>query len=495
MPSRESSGAPNRIASYFLFVAVAGAPFLFGSRDEITVAIWCVLLAAGLLFASMRELRAGHVALIAGVTFVALCYGFVLHEQLADSPWIASPHPIWAEASKALGRPIPPSVSIVRGEPFYALGPALASMLALLLGLIVGSDRTRANQVLEVAAWAGAAYAVYGIFALLVEPTAVLWREKTAYVGSLTGTFINRNTAATYFGSCTAMWLVLLLWRVRTQLPKGAIEWRKISGHILPDTGTDYLIIVRFLLLFVCAAALLLTNSRAGVLVSLAVLAGEFFLFFRRDLRRARTFIGIVGVIAIIGLILLQVGGSSLGSRIESGGLTDQGRLSEYRAILRMIADHPWFGTGWGTFAWAFPAYRSPDVSMMGVWDIAHSTPLEIAVELGVPLCALVIAAWIVAILILVSGARRRRRDAVVPIAALSVSLIGTLHSMVDFSLQIPGYMIVAFAMLGIGLAQSVMPVSVSGQAQAREDELEEPESDDMPRAEETGRRRRHRRG
>ena len=255
----------------------------------------------------------------------------------------------------------------------------------------------------------------------------------------------------------------------------------------------DHLILVRFLLLFVCAAALVLTNSRAGVLISLAVLTGEFLLFFRRDLRRARTYIGIVGVIAIIGLILLQVGGSSLGSRIESGGLTDQGRLSEYRAILRMIADHPWFGTGWGTFAWAFPAYRSADVSMMGVWDIAHSTPLEIAVELGVPLCALVIAAWIVAIVILVRGATRRRRDAVVPIAALSVSLIGTLHSMVDFSLQIPGYMIVAFAILGIGLSQSVMPVSVNGQAQAGEDEMEESEPDEMPRAEETGRRRRRR--
>src|SRR4051812_18552442 len=68
-------------------------------------------------------------------------------------------------------------------------------------------------------AWAGAAYAGYGIFSLLVEPRMILWRGKTAYVGNLTGTFINRNTAATYFGSCAAVWLVLLMESVTRQVP------------------------------------------------------------------------------------------------------------------------------------------------------------------------------------------------------------------------------------------------------------------------------------
>ena len=458
MPNGESSGATNRIAAYILFVAIAGAPFLFGSRDPLTVAFWCGLLALGLLVASVRQLRAGHVAIIVGVALIALCYGFVLHEQLADRPWIAPFNPVWAQASELLGKAVPPSVSIVRGEPFYAVGPALAATLALLLGLVVGSDRTRANQTLEIAAWAGAAYGAYGIFALLVEPTAVLWREKVFYVGSLTATFINRNTAATYFGSSAAVCLVLLLWRVRTQLPKGRIAWRKVPEHILLESGTDRQIIVRFLLLFACVAALFLTSSRAGVLISLAVLTGEFFLFFRRDLRGARTIISLVAFVAVAALVILQLGGGVVSGRIESSGLSDQGRLSAYRAVLRLIADNPWFGTGWGTFAWAFPPYRGDDVSMMGVWDIAHSTPLEIAAELGIPLCLLVISAWIVAFVILIRGAIRRRRDAVVPIAALSVSLIGVAHSMVDFSLQIPGYMIVAFAVLGVGLSQSLVP-------------------------------------
>ena len=70
-----------------------------------------------------------------------------------------------------------------------------------------------------------------------------------------------------------------------------------------------------------------------------------------------------------------------------------------------MIADHPWFGTGQGTFAYAFPAYRSPNVSMWGVWDIAHNTLLEIAADMGVPIAALVVVAWIVIFAVLIRGA------------------------------------------------------------------------------------------
>ena len=112
-----------------------------------------------------------------------------------------------------------------------------------------------------------------------------------------------------------------------------------------------------------------------------------------------------------------------------------------------------------GTFAAAFPAYRSDDISMRGVWDIAHSTPLELASEMGVPLCLIVAAAWVAALVLLSLGLRRRRSSMTVPLSALAVSLIALLHSSIDFSLQIAGYSIVVFALLGLGLARAVTPV------------------------------------
>ncbi|WP_298885743.1 O-antigen ligase family protein [uncultured Bradyrhizobium sp.] len=435
-------------------MALAGPPFLFGSRDAMTVAAWCALLGAGLMFAPTHRLRKGHLLLLAGLGFVLLCFGFVLHEQLADHPWVAPFNPIWAKASEALGKQLTPSVSIVRGEPFFALGHPLANVLALVLGLIVGVDPERARRGVRVMAWAGVGYAIYGIFALAFDPTEVLWREKTAYLGNLTATFINRNTAACYFGSCAAVWLVLLMSAVRRNLPPGPLEWRKIPHHLLRRTHKD--VLIRFVMLFVCLSAMFMTSSRGGVLVSLGVMVIAFMIFFAPDMPRGLGFVGAIAGSAATALLLLQVLGGNVGSRIDLQGLSDAGRLSVYRSTIRIIADNPWFGTGLGTFAYAFPAYRSSDISMQGRWDIAHNTYLEFASELGIPLAIIAGVAWIVALAALVRGVRVRRRHMMVPLAALAVCLIGLLHSAIDFSLQIAGYSIVLFALLGLGLGQAI---------------------------------------
>jgi O-antigen ligase len=120
-----------------------------------------------------------------------------------------------------------------------------------------------------------------------------------------------------------------------------------------------------------------------------------------------------------------------------------------------MIAEHPWFGTGLGTFEWTYPAYRSGDVSMWGVWDRAHSTPLELAAEAGLPLAAAVAVGWLVILGVLLRGAIVRRRDVAIPLAALAVALLALGHSAIDFPLQIPGFSIVVLALIGAGLAQS----------------------------------------
>ena len=185
------------------------------------------------------------------------------------------------------------------------------------------------------------------------EPTLILWREKTAYVGNLTGTFINRNTAATYFGSCAAVWLVLLMETVRGRLPRGPIVWRTAPGYILPDTPVD--LTIRFVGLFVCLTALFMTASRGGVICSLLWLVIAFILFFRRDLPRGMGLAMAVIVASAVALILLQVMGGNVGYRLDMQGLADESRLSTYRSTLRLIADNPWFGTGLGTFLWAFP--------------------------------------------------------------------------------------------------------------------------------------------
>jgi len=433
----------NRISSFLLFATVAAAPLPFGSVTPPTIAFWCVVLGIAAIAASPRGLRGSQFALLGLAAIVITAYGLVLHEQLATHPWFATPHPLWREASEALGVPIEPSVAIARHQPFFALGASLADMLALICSFIICTDGNRARQLLKVVAWSGAAYAIYGIAVFLIGPT------KTP----LTSTFINRNTAAVYFGSCAIVWLLLLCERIRGQFPSGSIRWRKVLNGFFSEKPTA--LVVSFSVLLVCLAAMFATGSRAGILVSLIMLVIAVAALFYRDLPRRSGVFVVMAVGAAVALVLLQVMGASVSGRLLLQGLGDEGRPATYLSTWHMIRDHPWIGTGLGTFAWSFPAYRSANVSMWGIYDRAHSTVLEMAAELGLPFTGLVVIAWIIVLAVLVRGVWIRRRDVVVPIAALSVAAVALGHSLIDFSLQIPGYSIVVFALLGAGLSQS----------------------------------------
>jgi O-antigen ligase len=458
MTQEVKTAAPARLSSWLLFAVVALAPLPFGSSTPTAVAFWCIVLGSCLVFAPVRSLSTGQLALAGLVGIVVVAYALVLYVQLANPLWLVAPHPIWHQAQVALGVPLSPSVSIARNQPWFELGRTLVCILAIACGFLVGADRGRARQLLKVIAWSGVAYAMYGILAHLFDPTHILWREKEAYLAYVTGTFINRNTAAAYFGSCAVVWSLLLWERVRLQLPRGPLAWRAIPTRLFSTTPKK--IVIAFAMLFLCLAAMFMTGSRGGVVLSLLALIVAFTTFFRRDLPQ-RT--GIVTALAgggAIALILLQLMGTGVNSRFDLEGAADSGRFETYKATLRMIADHPWFGTGQGTFAYAFPAYRSPHVSMWGVWDIAHNTLLEIAADMGVPIAALVVLAWMVVFAVLVHGVRIRRRALEVPVAGLSIAMLAVLHSLIDFTLQIPGYAIVAMALIGAGLAQSL---AVSG--------------------------------
>src|SRR5450759_543884 len=246
----------NRISSFILFATVAAAPFPFGSTAPSAIAFWCIVLGLAVIAASPRGLRREHIPLLGLAVIVILAYTFVLHEQLAARPWIASPHPLWHEAAEALGIPIVPSVSIARNQPFLALGAPLANMLAVICSFIVCIDRDRARQLVLVIAWSGVAYAVYGIAAYLIDPTHLLWREKIAYREALTSTFVNRNTAAVYFGSCAVLWLLILSQHLRRHLPAGPIYWRGVPRRLL--SGISRPIALSFTMLLLCLAAMLM---------------------------------------------------------------------------------------------------------------------------------------------------------------------------------------------------------------------------------------------
>jgi O-antigen ligase len=430
------------------YLVVALAPLPLGSIEPAMVAIWCVVLGATVILASVLEIRPPQLVFIGLAAVLALMYGVVLHEQLSVHPWFASPHPIWKETAELLLQiPIEPSVSIARNQPLFAIGAPLAALLSFLSGLLVGANRWRARQLLKVIGWSGVAYAIYGIAIALVDPATGIFRVRPI---PLTSTFVNRNTAAVYFGACSTIWLLLVCEQIRNQRSN-----REITG-----INHQQLWLVQFILLltmmFICLLASFMTSSKAGVSISLISFVVAVMAFFYRDLAGRRMLFA-VGVGCGVALLTLYFFAGNVVARFYEQGLMDHTRLSLFRSTLRMIADHPWFGTGLGTFNLAFPAYRSDDVSMFGIYPQAHSTPLELAAEAGVPLACIVVIGWMIAFGVLAYGVRTRRRDRIIPAAALSVGLLAVLHSLVDFSLQIPGFAVVVFGLLGAGIAQSLL--------------------------------------
>jgi O-antigen ligase len=444
----------NRFTAGLFLAVIAAAPLPFGSAAPPAIAFWCVVLGGGLALVRPPPFPTLHLAILAGIALLIAGYLFVLHEQLVEHPWIAPLHPIWSEVGDVIGQKLAPSAAIAHGQPAFAIGGPLAAILALVTGIVVGRDRVRAHQALRVMAWSGAGYAIYGIAAFVIDPGKILWRQKQAYVTDLTAIFVNRNTAAAYFGSCALVWLLLLGSAIRHHLPRGPLEWSTFSGRILSNTPRD--VVMAFAMLFVCLAAMFMTGSRGGVVLSLLMLVVAFALLFRRDFSYLSTWMAAIAAALVIAFVLLQIMGAGVNARFNIEDLASESRFETYRSTLRMIADHPWFGTGLGTFVLSYPAYRSDRISVLGVWDRAHSTPLELAAEAGLPLAGAIAVGWLIVFVVLIRGVIIRRRDAIIPLAGLVVGLLGNLHSMIDFSLQIPGYAIVVFAIVGVGLAQSV---------------------------------------
>jgi len=436
-----------------LAFAAAGSPLLFGSTNAFMIAFWCVVLGISLIICNPEVLRKNHRILLSLSAAVAIAFSFVVHEQIALQPWIAASHPLWAEAAKGLGEPVLAAVSIARNQPWFSIGAPLVAILTLTVSVVVSSDRILAWRLIWILAWAGAAYAIYSIAAFLVDPTKVLWREKLGHFGGLTGTFLNQNTAATFFGSCSVVWFLIVFEQIKKLLPRRPFSFSDGARRILNQVNVK--VAFFFGPLLICLAALFLTRSRAGVMLSLVALLIAAACSFHRLLFSKMAVLGAALLAGTVLLLLLQTMGAGVGSRIDLEGVVDRGRSATYRSTLTMIRDRPWFGTGLGTFEMAFPAYRSGEISMSGTWNRAHNTLLELTSDLGIPLATIIVVGWLLIIAQLIRGSLRRRRDVALPTAGLAVGVLGLSHSLIDFSLQIPGYTIPFCAIVGAGLAQS----------------------------------------
>lgn len=325
-----------------------------------------------------------------------------------------------------------------------------------LLGLVVlfvlaCEVSTRAERV-EQMAWGlfivVVIHAIWALVALAFLKDFSLWGEKVASAGTATGTFVNRNSFATFLGMGLVAGVCMILsraHRVRTRSPRGKA--------LLSERNIE--LIALWMLVAIIGAALLMTQSRMGVF---AGFVAAWVAYLAMALKHHDTVSN-----ALLRASGIMFAGAAVFPTIFGAGLMERGvflisdtgsRTVLYAQIIEMIGLAPWLGTGLDTFKVAYELYHQPPVGSEGVWELAHSTYLAWWLEAGLALGTVPILVLLGVVIILVRTISRRRTNYAVPVMGLAIVIQVALHSTVDFSLEIQANAMFFTVVLGMGLGR-----------------------------------------
>jgi len=449
----------SRIDSFCFWAAnlgLAWAPFWLGSNRPIAWYANAIYFGALVLVLEGSRLvwPRPHAVPLRKVLFPVLAFIAVsvwIYVQAATWTPVQLHNPIWELEGQGLDIKIPGSITINRSQTAIALIRLLTVGAVFWLYLQLCRSPQRAYRSVQVVAFVGVAYAIYGIVSFCVFPGTILWFPKTAYLDSITSTFINRNSYATYAG----VGLVCALGVGLSEYFRGAAA----AGRSLARQGAAFVAATVgpagawLAAAFVLAMALVLTGSRGGILASIAGIVAFALLVLMRG-RSARAGLGLFTALAAVGIAIFTFG-DFFAARLLYLSVDATDRVAVYRLTLLSVLDSPWTGFGHGTFSTVFSMYRDLSVSPVGMWDKAHNTYLEIIQGLGIPAAALFFAMLLFLVARCAYAALTRRSSSTAPLVAASASVIVGLHSFVDFSMQMQAVALTWTALLGAGMAQS----------------------------------------
>ena len=270
--------------------------------------------------------------------------------------------------------------------------------------------------------------AIFGLTQSFTSPNRVYWVRELAQATAF-GPFINRHHFAGYMEMTVALPLGLLF-----------------AGSIAKEK--------RFIYLFaagIMAVALVITNSRGGII---SLIAEIFFLAaigFRRK-RKHRTEEGrprgvasaalraglaLVLIVGLFGAVVLLGGEAALSRVVGTVNLDDPttGRAHFWNVTVDIIKAHPVIGTGLGAFGVVYTGYDSRN----GLYRLeqAHNDYLQVLSDGGLVGAFLGLA--FVVMLFKIGFARRESRDDYrrgVAIGALAGCFAVLVHSFFDFTLH-----------------------------------------------------------
>lgn len=451
-PSRRRSRGPFLV----LLITVLLASVPFGAVLQWTWSLVGVVIAMLILVWSVQVIRGRRrVAVSAAAIWWAILpfSAAILWAAVQSWPEVAPDwsHPIWRLAAEALGQRLPGAVAVNPDAAMVGVTRLLIYAGVFWLALQYGRSRDNAKLAVRVTAYVLAVFAFYGLAAVVLGSGSTFTYDNPSGAGTVTSTFINRNSYATFAGLgllCAVAVFMIELDR-KNESGRDERERREILVEWLLGRGGVLLLVIALIF-----GSVLLTQSRGGLLSTVAAI-GTLVLMLRRTetesrWRRATVLAPAAAAALLVPFLFLGGGGTS--ERLKDISAEDS-RLRIFATTVDAIADRPWLGTGLGTYEQVIRLY-DPEGELVGL-KRAHNSYLENAVELGIPAAACLVTSVAALGILCFAGFRRRRRDRYIPAIAVAAVLQLGLHSLVDFSLQIPGVAFLFFLLLGVGCAQS----------------------------------------
>ncbi len=451
-------------ALFFAVVSFAALP-MGANRDwawapiAVIVGVLAVLVASGVGTSKGFEVsEAERKPLLALVACFALFVLFGLFQMSTMAPSSATAW-LYEAAARLLGSAHAPVPDLAIDAARNTLLKCLTCGAIFLTARALCRDRDSARLLLMMFVAGAILVVAYGVLMQVTTHSCYLGsylKKVGAYQSTdycvMSGTFVSSNSFGGYcgMGMVAGMALIFAGRRRKGDQPYGYDEDDE-EGIVASLTGFRVTMLAVCLLLL---GGLLYSASRAGLAATLVSAAALAAMMLRGRWRSRPDLVRIfVAISVVVGIIVLVIAGNTIvdkAIRASDGG----DRMQIWRASLNAVRMSPWLGWGLGSFADIYGIVQPMTLPIPN--DLAHSTPLETMVEVGVPMAvvgfAIVLIPWGVS---LYGALTRRRAHRYLPGAAFAVAAVPILHSMVDFSLQMPAIGFVVSALLGMGWAQA----------------------------------------
>ena len=436
-----------RTARFLLYALLIWAPLPLASNRAIVwvvnglvaALILCIFLIGEYTAKSAREVDWRPAAwTLAGIT---VWTAWMVIQALPIAP-PALHHPVWSY----LGSDIPGVRGAISVNPTSTWTTIAEFVPMVLLGLVsfrLAMDHKRARTLLAVVVFATTLVALVGLISFFSGFEIVSLLDTAHYEGYLTATFVGRAAAASYF----AIGIV-----AAAALIAGGIESARTERGrpVFTAIWDSSIYILAFLVLLV---ALLETGSRGGLIA--AVVGLLVVVALAAPPARGFAARAMVVILVAAGLaVLMWLFGERLFERL-SEGVGDQDRLMVYRETIQMILARPILGHGAGTFGDVYPMFQGPGDHNL-VWLRTHSTYLQAAAELGIPIFAVTVLTLLFVLGVILRGLSHRTEPAPAALAALGVAVGLALQSAIDFSVQLQAVALTVVVLLGAGMGEAI---------------------------------------